>query len=114
MGYSGAWLAVRGKSREAVLETLGLEGTGQREEWPDSKISGAELPDGWYLVVKDHETRVANDKVLAPLSLGGEAITCYILEICMVVCATGWKDGAKIWSVTHDSQRHRTHLEIEG
>ena len=114
MGYSLAWLAVRGKPREAVLKALDLQDTGQREEIAESEINGAELPGGWYLVIKDHEDHVASDKVVAELSLGHEAVTCFVEEHCTFSCAAGWKDGRKAWSVTHDSSRKRRGLEIEG
>jgi hypothetical protein len=49
MGFSVSWLAVRGKPSTAVLSELGLRGTGEYEEVPDSPhFWGANLPDGWY------------------------------------------------------------------
>ena len=32
----------------------------------------------------------------------------------MVSVATGWKDGQRVWSVTHDAQRDMEHLQTEG
>ena len=32
----------------------------------------------------------------------------------MVSVATGWKDGRRVWSVTHDAQRDMEHLQTEG
>ncbi len=32
----------------------------------------------------------------------------------MVSKATGWRDGKIIWSVTHDAQKDRKHLEVHG
>jgi len=114
MGYSLSWLAVKGKSPAAVREALGLRPTGQREEFPESELCAAELPGGWYLIVSDHTEHVAPDAVLQTLSAGGELVTCFIEEHVMASAATGWKDGRKLWSVTHDSQRGHDHLATEG
>ena len=32
----------------------------------------------------------------------------------MVSAAAGWKDGQRVWSVTHDAQRDVEHLQAEG
>ena len=32
----------------------------------------------------------------------------------MVSRATGWKDGQLRWSVTHDAQQDRLHLDVQG
>jgi hypothetical protein len=51
MGYSLSWLAVMGKSPEAVRAELRFQRTGKFEEIPDGDLSAAELPTGWYLIV---------------------------------------------------------------
>ncbi len=51
MGFSLTSLAVRGGARDAVLAALGLRGTNTHEESPESDITGASLPSGWYLVL---------------------------------------------------------------
>ena len=32
----------------------------------------------------------------------------------MVSKATGWKDGQMVWSVTHDAQKDKRHLDVQG
>ncbi len=115
MGYSQSWLAVKGKLPTAVLETLGLRGTGTREEIAESPIVGAELPSGWYLVVAGRSGhRLMRDQTLQRLSAGCEVIACDVEEHVMVSVATGWKDSQRVWSVTHDAQRDMEHLQAEG
>src|SRR5436190_9557596 len=115
MGYSQSWLAVRGKPPAAVLETLGLRGTGAREEIAESSIVGAELPTSWYLVVAGRSGhRLMRDQTLQWLSAGCEVVTGDVEEHVMVSVATGWKDGRRVWSVTHDAQRDMEHLQTEG
>lgn len=115
MGYSQSWLAVRGKPPAVVLETLGLRGTGTREEIAESPIVGAELPTGWYLVVAGRSGhRLMRDQTLQRLSAGCEVVTGDVEEHVMVSVATGWKEGQRVWSVTHDAQRDMEHLQTEG
>lgn len=114
MGYSLSWLAIKGKSPDTVREALGLRPTGAREEFPESELCAAELPGGWYLVVSDHTPYVAPDAALPTLSAGCELVTCFVEEHVMASAATGWKDGRKLWSVTHDAQRGHEHFVAEG
>ena len=114
MGYSLSWLAIKGKSPAVVREALGLRPTGQRESIPESALSAAELPGGWYLIVSDHTPHVAPDTTLQTLSASCELVTCFVEEHVMCSAAAGWKDGRKLWSVTHDAQRGHDHLATEG
>jgi hypothetical protein len=115
MGYSQSWLAVKGKTPAAVLEALGLHGTGVREEIAESPFVGAALPSGWYLVVTDRSGhRLTSPTVLQPLSAECEVVTGDVEEHVMVSVAVGWKGGQRVWSVVHDAQRDVEHLEAEG
>jgi hypothetical protein len=116
MGYSLSWLAVKGMSPQAVREALGLVATGAREEFPESELTAAELPGGWYLVVAQQcGEQVASDEVMSQLSQGNvELVTCFVEEHCMVSTAGGWRAGRKVWSVIHDAQKGRAHLEASG
>jgi hypothetical protein len=115
MGYSLSWLAVKGKPSQAVREELGFRPTGKREELPESDLSAVEMPNGWYLIVSDHTELIGSDAAWQRLSSSGcELVTCFVEEHVMVSAATGWHDGKMIWSVTHDVQKGRKHLEIQG
>jgi hypothetical protein len=115
MGFSQSWLAVKGKPPVAVLDALGLRGTDRREELAESPIVGAELPGGWYLVVTNRSGhRLMCEPILERLSAGCEVVTGDVEEHVMVSIATGWKEGRKVWSVVHDAQRGKEHLETEG
>jgi len=115
MGYSLSWLAIKGKPPQAVRDELGLRPTGAREEIPESNLSGAQLPNGWYLIVSNHTEQVAPDAAMQRFSVAcGELVTCFVEEHVMVSKASGWKDGQRKWSVTHDAQKGRSHLEVHG
>jgi hypothetical protein len=67
------------------------------------------------LVVADRSGhRLMRDPILQGLSGGCEVITGDVEEHVMVSIATGWKDGRRVWSVTHDGQRDMEHLQTEG
>jgi hypothetical protein len=114
MGYSLSWFAVRGKSPELVLSQLELHATGTREEIPESPIVAAELPDGWYLVLSNQDTRFVEDASLRRISAGCEVVSCFVEEHVMCSEARGWKDGKELWSVCHDAQVGIDNLEKMG
>jgi hypothetical protein len=115
MGYSLSWLAVRGKPPQAVRDDLRFRPTGEREEFPESDLSAVEMPNGWYLVVAQRSELVASDAAITRLSsLGGEVVTCFVEEHVMFSSASRWKDGSKTWSVFHNAQDRRDHLDVQG
>ena len=115
MGYSLSWLAVKGKSPEAVRDELGFRPSGQREAIPEADLSAVAMPSGWYLIVSNHSEHIGSNAILQRLSSsGGELVTCFVEEHVMVSKATGWKDGQMVWSVAHDAQKDKRHLDVQG
>lgn len=114
MGFSLSWLAVRGKSRAEVCEALALKGTGRLEEIPEAPFTGADLPKGWFMVVENNSDGLVQDSVLKKVSSGCEVVACSVEEHVMVSTATGWKNGQKLWSITHDAQQSIEHLDFTG
>jgi hypothetical protein len=115
MGYSQSSLAVLHKSPDAVLAILALRPTGEREKSPESPFVSASLPRGWFLVVADGaEHDILDENTLRQLSTACEVVTCTVEEHVMVSEATGWRDGQRLWRVTHDAQTSIEHLQTEG
>lgn len=114
MGFSLTWLAVRGKTPDVVQRALGLSPTEEREEFAESALCGAELPDGWYLVVANDELHLLEAKVLAPLSKGAEIVAGLVEEHSMSSAATAWKDGVEQWWVAHPGGDAHRSLEERG
>jgi hypothetical protein len=115
MGFSQSWLAVKGKTPAIVLETLNLHGTGTREDFAESPITGAELPGGWYLVVANQSGhKLISEPVIKQLSADCEIIIGDVEEHVMVSMAIGWKNGNKVWSIIHDAQSSMEHLDTQG
>lgn len=115
MGYSLSWLAVKGKPPQAVRDELAFRLAGKREEIPEADLSAVEMPSGWYLIVANHSEQVASDAAMQRLSSsGGELVTCFVEEHVMFSSASSWKDGRKSWSVIHNAQERRDHLDTQG
>jgi hypothetical protein len=99
MSYSGSWTAIRGKASGNVLRELGLLATRENEEFP--ALIGADLPNGWYVIIVGY--RRLEDPcapVLAKLSAGCEVVTGAAVESSMASEVGEWKDGSRTWSVT--------------
>ncbi len=112
MGYSLSWAALKGGNLQTACAALGLRATGKREEIAESKIVGAALPTGWYLVQFDRSEM--EDREIARYSQSGEVVCCYVEDHVMVSWASGWREGKKVWSVVHDCEEDRFHLDIQG
>lgn len=113
MGYSLSWAALKGGNLQSACSALGLHTTGKREEIAESKIVGAQLATGWYVVVF---TRAEiKDKTLAKLSQAGEVVGCFVEDHVMFSSASAWKNGQRLWHVAHNGEEDRVlHLETSG
>ncbi len=99
MRYSSrprSWLAVKGKSPEAVRSELKLRISSiPGDDKLTFKIVGANSDAGWYLIVlRGREHQLIGEPVVKPLSIGCEVLTCTVEEQVMYSAATGWRDGS--------------------
>lgn len=116
MGFSFTSVAVRGVTPDAVLATMGLLGTNTFEGIPESNITGASLPSGWYLVTANRGLfpTFAEDPTLKRLSQTAEVVTCFVEEHVMCSAASLWADGREVWSVMHAADQNIEHLQTKG
>ena len=101
MGHALSWIAVSGKSADALRAELELLPTGRRVPTISAPLVGAELRAHVLLLANDDE-RFVDDQLLARVSAGAELVSCFVDEHVMVSRASGWKDGARLWSVTRE------------
>jgi hypothetical protein len=74
MGFHVSWIAARGKPVESVLLDLGLGETADRENVPESDVTGVLLPSGWYVVFfNDAMPPELAEDVLEAVSIDSEA-----------------------------------------
>lgn len=115
MGYSIAWLAVETEDHAALFEEAQVELTAEADPNFESPISGAELQGGWFLLVgQGCSHRLIDPGLLASLSRRSACIACSIEEHVMFSSCSYWRDGAEVWSVTHDAQKGIYNLETKG
>jgi hypothetical protein len=114
MGDSVTSLVVRGKNVEAILACLSLQRATGKRGYRESKIIGAQLPSGDYLISTNFDTPYAQDETLSRLSINAGVITCKVEDHCMFSSASAWNNGRRIWHVEHDSELGITHLRTEG
>src|SRR2546421_2194555 len=112
MGHSLSWIAVKGISPEETHSVLNVYPTGTWEEFLESKIAGAQLPGGWYLVV--FSRKEIGEKLLKKLSSRGELVYCFVEEHVMVSSSAYWSHEKMTWSVIHDAQKGLRDLQVAG
>jgi hypothetical protein len=112
MGYSLSWAALKGGSLETICSVFGLRRTDQKEEIAESEIDAAQIPTGWCLVLFNRKE--IEERLLRELSQFGEVVYCFVEDHVMFSTASGWRSGTSIWSVTHDCNKGRFHLEVTG
>jgi hypothetical protein len=105
MGFSMSWVAVKGKPAADILGELQLRPTGVRGLEGESPFVGSMSDDGWYLIVVSNDgLRILETSVLERLSAGCDVLTCTVEEHVMFSQAAGWKDGRRLWVVTHEGE----------
>jgi len=115
MGFSISWVAVKGRSKPAILAELGLQETGSPESVSDWPIGGADLPGGWYLLFLDDLLHpFTEDAALSSLSKGCYVVACQVEEHVMASAAFAYRDGRKTWDVTHEAELGKRHLAENG
>jgi hypothetical protein len=114
MGFRVLLIAVKGKQPDTIHREYGVVPTGDREEFPESAVVGAMLPDGAYLLyVRDKI--IPDTDVFCRLSSGASLVACYANETNMNSYASSWVNGVERWSVFHDAAQQGTkHLEANG
>lgn len=67
------------------------------------------LPNGWHILMFERiEITNKHDDLLRKLSMGDRLIACFVEEHVMYSAAVEWKDGVKIWTVTHPAPQTDT------
>jgi len=113
MGFSISWVAVQGMSKAQALELLGFKDTGIPDETNASDFSGAELPDGWYLVFSNDYAFLDRDRLEA-ISAGCRIMACNVEEHVMASGAYFFESGREVWTIEHESEQGIFHLDSSG
>lgn len=115
MGMAFSWLSTASLSPTEVLAALNLEDTGGAAGAGECEIAGAVLPQGGYVVVANEFWHaVIHPAKLASLSLNASVVGYAESENVNASTAFLWRDGERIWQLTHLLDEGAEHLEIEG
>ena len=113
MGVSLSWIGVRGVSKDALLERLGLSDTGRPVDDLPDRHGCAGLPGGWTVILSQ-DLDFMSDRI-AEASIGGLAVGCAMEEHLMFSEARALQDGAELWRVSHDPDRSGVYdLALDG
>jgi hypothetical protein len=115
MGFAISWLAVSGKDPQQVLRSLQLDRTGETEEIPESPVSAAQLPNGWFLIfANEFGSSLVADSSLENLSVGCNVVSCQVEEHVMFSSASCYSNGESKWHVAHNAQEGIYHISTNG
>ena len=115
MGFNISWLGFSGKSRDEVLAALHLTDTGIWDEACESPISVASVPNGWTIVwFNRFDHPFAEDASLRLFSQGCVVVAVHVHEGIMFSGLEVYRDGAPVWSVTHNAQEGMYNLTTDG
>ena len=114
-GFKISWIGFHGKGKVGALKAAGLRETGEPDEANEAPFSGAEIPDGWFVLFSNDFAFVSPER-LARLSVDCRIVACQIHEGIMFSAAYGYERGSRVWELVHQSrddlsrQRHRLDL----
>lgn len=115
MGSAYAWLAIKDASADEACEMLGLVRCGGAFDSPETEISGAAMPTGWYLIaVGSVMFDFFMDFSLEELSESHDVMNFDVEEHFMYFKLTYWRGGKNLWNVIHDGGDNVYHLQAEG
>jgi hypothetical protein len=98
-----------------VLDAVGLRATGRYEEIPESNITGAVLPSGWFVIIGNRgDPTFAHEASLLQLSRDFDVLTWFVEEHVMCSSAGSWRGGREVWSVQHSADQGINNLEVKG
>ncbi|ATU72921.1 hypothetical protein SXCC_02539 [Gluconacetobacter sp. SXCC-1] len=116
VGYTVGVFLAHGMDRAAVLRHFGLEETGMPDDdTRPAPASVASLPGGWTaLWCNGAGLRHRVEARLATCPAGSTVMACMVDEPAYAAAATCWRDGVRIWDVSHNGQAGPHDLKVDG
>jgi hypothetical protein len=108
-------MAVKGIAKQEALNRLHLRDTCEVDEANETPISGAQLPNGWFVVfMNDFTHPLTEDQNVLRLSRDCAVIGCQVEEHSMNSCAYYYENGEHRWTVTHEAARDIYNIDTFG
>jgi hypothetical protein len=101
MSVSAVWFAVQDGSPDNFLDAAGLVDTGEADEFFEAEVSAALYPDGWYVVLAG-DPELFELENLKAFSENARLVAAVAHEGTLFSLATEWRNGAPVWSVSHE------------
>jgi hypothetical protein len=114
MGFNISWLAFPANDRDVALRALRLRATGEGTLWPETLVSGIYLPNGYLVFLNRPVHPFVTPEVLVSASSDCHIVGCQVEEHIMASAAFSWRNGVRLWNVTHESEKGVRNLEVEG
>jgi hypothetical protein len=119
MGLMCSWIAVKGVSKDALLQAVGMVETDK--DWQvepacrEVNFSYKERADGWTVIVAEDFDWASRERIIE-LSRLGPTVGCQFEDkVEMTSIATGAQDGAELWRVFHVCEEKRSdRLDVSG
>lgn len=114
MGFSLAWLAVRGLPVTEILDRLKVSATPESSGYVQAPLSMTPFGEWTLIVARGCDHRIVRDVTLSRLSSDCEVIACRIEEHVMYSSSSSWSQGQRRWLVEHDAGRGKDHCAVVG
>lgn len=115
MGFAISWIAIKDKSPQQILEYFDFSETSEREDIPESDISSAMLPSGWFMIwFNECESPFVQSEIISKLSEECTVVSCVVEEHVMYSHSEYWENGTQVWQIIHDAQRGMYDLQTSG
>ncbi len=115
MGFSIAWISVKGQPKEFVLEQMGLRPTGNFDETFNGPTDGVPLPGGWYTVIgQGCDYAFKQMQAIRRISQVADIVIVGVEEHVMSAYAEYWSNGKQMWWLCHNASDGPNHLDTSG
>lgn len=103
------WVAVKGLSRQAVLDKLNLVEIGEASDWEMGDLACAETTEGWLVVVARKSSQLNPPSAAKALSEHHPALGGEVKVSALQSRSFGYEGGVEIWRLEHDPR-----IEVDG
>lgn len=115
MGYRSTWIAVYKQPLDTVLETMGFERTGERDELSEPGFNAVEMPE-WSILIadgSDYYTELGEAEA-ATLSRGGRSLLFTCSDTVMCTQLVEYANGNEVWRIDYEGINGVSEAEVTG
>lgn len=115
MGFAISWCAVPEAAADGFLQRIGLAGTVETEEVPESLIGVARLDTGWRLLwYNKYDCPFLGEAERREHSRKHDLLYCLVEEHYMASSSELWSRGSRRWWISHEGIDGPKGLDVSG